>query len=69
VTAALTSNETVKDHCAALRETWSPVATAGMSGAPRLLMTATTIPTNTKPGIRNRLVVLCAGWFLLTFMR
>ncbi len=44
VATAPTSIAMVSDHCASESETWWTAAIVGTSGAPRLLMTATTMP-------------------------
>lgn len=56
VAMAPTSIVTVSAHCAVETATWSSAAMVGMSGAPRLLTTATSMPSETRTGTRAR------GW-------
>lgn len=56
VAMAPTSMVTVSAHCAVETATWSSAAMVGISGAPRLLTTATSIPRLTSTGTRAR------GW-------
>src|SRR3954466_8655685 len=54
VATAPTSNVTVRDHWASGSDVPMVLAIAGTSGAPRLLMTATTVPTKSSTGTRAR---------------